>query len=350
MPNTRRQLIVFTIGLLIGIGFMVLLTPPPGAGGGPYTVTTAGSTTVFSLSQVWATFFQSEFPAFIVNPTTGGSGLGQSQVAQKLIDIGATSSYPTQEYIDANPRVKILPVSADALGIVANPLVNGSTFRLDSDMAVAIFQRNVTTWESFSTVFGVSVQQTGNINVYVRSDASGTTATLAKWLETSDQNPNPNANYAWKLGHSETLSWVAGTSSVDGNPSVAAGVLSDENGIGYVGLAFMSDLTQVDLYNPTTGEYVNPSITSALTALPDELSDPGADLMNSDIPGAYPIARLLYYMIHEENIGWHVLVFLNWVLIKGQTYIAGVGYVPINGTSAIEYSIDTVASLNPTTE
>ncbi|MFX1262163.1 MAG: PstS family phosphate ABC transporter substrate-binding protein [Promethearchaeota archaeon] len=348
MVSIKRQLIVFILGMLIAFGFVVVLTPPTEFGSGPYTITTAGSTTVFTLSQEWATQFQNESQSFIVNPGAGGSGLGQSQIAQRLIDVGATSSYPEDEYIQENPRVRIIPVSADALGIVVNPEVNGSTFALDCDMAVAIFQRNISTWEELESTFGVSVEQSGSINVYVRSDASGTTATFAKWLETADENANPYANYTWRLGHSETLSWSPEISSVDGNPGVATGVLGDMQGIGYVGLAFMEGLIPADLYNPSIDEYIEPSLINALKAIPSVLSDPGANLMNSNLEGAYPIARLLYYMVHEDNVAWQVLIFMDWVLTRGQTFISGVGYVPINGTAAIDYSISLVASLDPT--
>jgi ABC-type phosphate transport system substrate-binding protein len=348
MTSMKRQLMVFILGMLIAFGFVVILTPPGEYGRGPYTITTAGSTTVFTLSQEWATRFQFDYPAFIVNPSTGGSGLGQSQVARQLIDIGATSSFPDNDYIQSNPHVKIFPISADALGIVVNPNVNGTTFKLDCDMAVAIFQRNISTWEELESTFGVNIEQSGTINVYVRSDASGTTATFAKWLDTADETANSHANYSWGLGHSETLSWAPEISSVDGNPGVAAGVLGDPQGIGYVGLAFMEGLVSADLYNPSIGEYIEPSLENALKALPSVLSDPGANLMNSNLEGSYPIARLLYYMIHEDNIAWHVLVFMNWVLTRGQMFISGVGYVPINGTSAIIYSINAVSSLNPT--
>ncbi len=348
MASVKRQFIVFILGMLVMLGFVIILTPPSDYGGGPYTITTAGSTTVFSLSQEWAARFQYDYPAFMVNPSTGGSGLGQSQIAEQLIDVGASSSYPENDYIQANPNVSIIPISADALGIVVNPEVNGTSFKLDCDMAVAIFQRNVTTWEELEVIFGVIVAQTGSINVYVRSDASGTTATFAKWLETSDDNPNPFANYTWRLGHSETLSWAPGISSVDGNPGVAVGVLGDEHGIGYVGLAFMNGLTPAELYNPSIDEYIEPSFANSLKALPAYLADPGADLMNSELEGAYPIARLLYYLVHKDNLGWHVLVYLNWVLTRGQTFISNVGYVPINGTSAIIYSLNLVSLLNPT--
>jgi phosphate transport system substrate-binding protein len=348
MTSIKRQLLVFVFGMLIAFGFVVILTPPSNFGGGPYIITTAGSTTVFTLSQEWATRIQYDYPPFIVNPQTGGSGLGQSQIAQKLIDIGASSSYPKEDYIIDNPQVKVIPVSADALGIVVNPAVNGSSFNLDCDMAVAIFQRNITTWEELETTFGVNVGQSGSINVYVRSDASGTTATFAKWLETSDETANSYANYTWGLGSSETLSWAPDISSVDGNPGVATGVLSDAHGIGYVGLAFMKGLTPASLYNPSIDEYIEPSLENVLKALSQYLSDPGANLMNSELAGSYPIARLLYYMVNEENIAWHVLVFLDWVLTRGQMFISDLGYVPINGTSAITYSLNLVSSLIPT--
>ena len=147
------------IGILLGAGGLIFISPPPG-GGGHGTITTAGSSTVYPLSQIWATEFNADFPSLTVNPSSGGSGLGQSLVGQALIDIGASSSYPKQGYIDDNPDVEILPVSADALGVVVNEAVNGSSFKMDCDMVVAIFQRNITTWADFSTVFDVTIQET----------------------------------------------------------------------------------------------------------------------------------------------------------------------------------------------
>ncbi|MHA1247559.1 MAG: PstS family phosphate ABC transporter substrate-binding protein [Candidatus Thorarchaeota archaeon] len=347
MARGRTQLLVtFLVGLVVG---SMLTLGVISSGPGPiYTITTAGSSTVYPLSQEWATRFHDEYPNFVVNPSAGGSGLGQSEVASGLIDIGASSSYPKDSYWEVAPHVRILPISADALGIVANPAVNGSVLKLDCDMVVAIFQRNVTTWEEFETTFGVTIQQTGPINVYVRSDASGTTATFGKWLETADENTNANgAEFEWKLGHEETISWAKGTNSVDGNPGVAEGVHSDDHGVGYVGLAFMEGLTVASLYNPGNGQWVTANLTNVLRALPEEMTDPSVNIMNSPNEGAYPIGRLLYYLVNEEKIRWEVVVFLNWVLVRGQVFVSNVGYVPINGTSAIDYAHSVVASLSP---
>jgi ABC-type phosphate transport system substrate-binding protein len=335
------------VGILLGAGGLIFISPPPG-GGVQGTITTAGSSTVYPLSQIWATEFNVVFPGLSVNPSTGGSGLGQSMVAQALIDIGASSSFPKQDYVDANPDVEILPVSADALGIVVNEGVNGSSFKLDCDMAVSIFQRNVTTWSDFASVFGVNVQETGSIDVFVRSDASGTTATFAKWLETADENTNANgAEYEWGLGHEEALSFPAGVNAVDGNPGVASGVEGDTTAIGYVGLAFMGDLIPADLYNPGNGEWVTPSIANAVKAIPSNLTAPGQNIMNSDIEGAYPIARLLFYIVNRNHLSENTITFVSWCLIQGQKFVSVVGYVPINGTSAQGYSISIMSSLSP---
>lgn len=333
------------IGIILGAGGLIFISPPPNEGV-TGTITTAGSTTVYPLSQEWAARFALANPGLTVNPSTGGSGLGQSLVGEGLIDVGASSSFPKSDYIEANPLVEILPISADALGVVVNEAINGTSFKMDCDMVVAIFQRNVTTWDDFSTIFDVEIQQTGAINVYVRSDASGTTSTFAKWLETADENTNPNgAEYEWMLGHEEALSFPAGISAVDGNPGVASGVENDDHGIGYVGLAFLGDFVSAQLYNPGNDEWVNPSVANAVKAIPSNLTAPGANMMNSEIEGAYPIARLLFYLVNRENLQWYTLRYLTWCLVQGQQHVAGVGYVPINGTSAQHYSLGIVGSL-----
>ena len=167
-------------------------------------------------------------------------------------------------------------------------------------------------------------------------------------METADENTNPNgAEFEWGLGHEEALSFPAGINAVDGNPGVASGVGNDDHGIGYVGLAFLGDLVAIELYNPGNGEWVDPTLDNAVRAIPSVLSDPGQNLMNSDIFGAYPIARLLFYLINRNNLHWYTLTYLTWCLVHGQQYVPVVGYVPINGTSAQAYSLSIIGTLSP---
>ncbi|MBN2230204.1 MAG: PstS family phosphate ABC transporter substrate-binding protein [Candidatus Thorarchaeota archaeon] len=345
--DSKTLIVGLVIGLLIGAGGIFIAAPALFPSTTPtYTITSSGSTTVLPLSQMWASEIGDFYPNFVFNPTGGGSGKGQADAASGLVDIGASSSYPKEDWRTANPNVDILPISADALGIVVNDAVNGSTMYMDADQACAIFARNITTWEAFETTFGVSVEATGDINVYVRSDASGTTATFAKWLKTAADYDHPDADYTWGYGDSESIDWAAGINAVEGNPGVASGVESDANAIGYVGLAFMDDVTAVWLYNPSLDEYIEPTVENALNALPDVITNPGVNLFNADRPNAYPIARLIFYLI-PENPQWYTIAFLSWCLSAGQTYILDVGYVPIAGSSAGSYAVSVIATMVP---
>jgi phosphate transport system substrate-binding protein len=301
---------------------------------------------VLPLSTEWASRVVGYFPTFRFNPSGGGSGVGQSDAATGTVQIGASSSFPKEDWRTANPDVHILPVSADALGVVVNPSVN-ATMKLDCDQAVAIFARFVTTWEDFESTFNVQVDATGEINVYVRSDASGTTATFGKWLETADETANPYQNYTWEYGDSEEIAWHGDIVGAEGNPGVAAAVESDIQGIGYVGLAFMEGLLPCDLYNPALDEYIEPTVENALNSLPDVITDPGVNLFNNDKADAYPIARLLFYLVNPTVLEWPTIAFLDWCLTQGQQYIPNVGYVPIAGTSAATFAISVIAGMVP---
>lgn len=335
-------LVGLVIGLIVGAAGVFVATSGPTY----YQISSSGSTTVLPLSTEWASRVVEYYPTFRFNPSGGGSGTGQADAASGAVDIGASSSYPKEVWRTDNPDVHILPISADGLGVVVNPAVN-STMKLDADMVVAIFARNVTTWAEFESTFNVDVVASGNINVYVRSDASGTTATFAKWMETAEVNPNPCANYTWCYGDSEEIAWHPDLVGAEGNPGVAASVESDPLGIGYVGLAFMENLVPCDLWNPSLEEYIEPAVANALKALPDVITDPGVNLFNSDNAGAYPIARLLFYLVNPTVLKWQTIVFLDWCLTQGQQFIPNVGYVPINGTSAATFALSIVSAMTP---
>ncbi|MDF1541002.1 MAG: hypothetical protein P1Q69_19050, partial [Candidatus Thorarchaeota archaeon] len=102
-----------------------------------------------------------------------------------------------------------------------------------------------------------------------------------------------------------------------------------------------------ELYNPGNGEWVAPSLENAIRAIPETLSEPGANIMNSEIEGAFPIARLIFYLVNQNNLRWYTLTYITWCIVQGQRYVPTVGYVPINGTSAQAYSLSLIATLSP---
>jgi len=306
------------------------------------TVKTAGSTTVFPLSQKWAEEYHKTYWQVTIQVAGGGTGAGIAQVAQGLIDIGAASSPLTPAQKQQYPFLVQIPVAIDALAIVVNPSVSDN-LRLTRAMVVDIFDGKITTWSQFSSKYHVSIKATGQIQVYVRADASGTTDTFTRWLKTDP---------AWTRGSGEAITWPADPRfhAVQGNPGVAEGVKSDSNGIGYVGLAFVSGLTAATVQNPTTKEYVAPSYDSAKKAVPNEITDAGQLIMNSNVPGAYPIARLLYYIVNTNKVSKAALDYISWVISTdgGQQYVRAVGYIEISGTAVQTLSQKILSGLKPT--
>jgi phosphate transport system substrate-binding protein len=336
----------FAVGLLIGLlvgGALGFYFAPHGLSPA-FRVTTAGSTTIFPLSTKWAEEYEAIFPDVVVQVSAGGSGLGQTQVAVGIVDIGASSSYPSDAYRGANPTVKTIPVAADALALVTHPSVNGTAgVKLTRNQVISIFNGSITSWEAFKAGWTVSIAATGTINVYVRSDASGTTATLGGWLADGT---------GWSLGQGETISWPAQPNfhAVDGNPGVKSGVQSQAGSIGYVSLAFTDGVTAAALYNEGNAEWVSPSPQAAKLAIPGNITDPGASLMDSNTTGAYPIARLFFYLVNTQYLRKSAHDFTKWCVTTGQNtdwVRTDVGYVEITGTGAQTLALGILGSFSP---
>ena len=366
MKLTSSSVIVgLIIGLLIGIplGFFIAPQSPPAG----VNLKTAGSTTVYPLSVAWSCHYFDSTNGFAkVEVSAGGSGYGRTSAVQGSVDFGAASSYkdPVDYGAANNDQILTIPAAADALAVVCNTAVNSSGVAFTREWLIPIFQGNITTWEDFETEFGISIDATGSIQVYHRSEASGTTATFTGWLEEGEYS-----TYNWTLGDDELINWPSGPTihGAEGNPAVANGVASDPNGIGYVGLAFTEGLAAALLYNEGNGEWVNASAETAKTAIPASPTPP-FNIMDSSTPGAYPIARLIFYLVNKEppstsflrtqygvlppyGVRQETVDFLNWALSEtgGQrTEIIReeVGYLEITGTGALTYSQDLVDTLS----
>ncbi len=342
--NNSSLAIGLILGLIIG-AFVGWYIAPRGS---PILsrITTSGSTTIHPLSTKWAEEYTAEYSSIQIQVSAGGSGLGQTQAAEGIVDIGASSSYPEPEFLEANPTVRVIPVAADALAIITNNVVNGSSgMKLTRNQAVSIFNGTITTWENLEAAWGVTIAATGSIEIYVRADASGTTATFGQWLENG---------VGWTLGHGESISWPGQPNihAVDGNSGVKSGVQSDSNGIGYVGLAYQDSVTPAAIYNEGNGEWVLPSSGAAKLAIPANLTDPGLPLMESSTPGAYPIVRLLFYLVNTNFVKEAPLTFIRWCLTTGQnpTWIQDVvGYLDIMDTGAQTLALTIVDSITPIT-
>jgi ABC-type phosphate transport system substrate-binding protein len=349
------------IGIIIGapLGFFLAPQAPPAQ----VNLKTAGSTTVYPLSVAWSSaYFAASNGAVKLEVSAGGSGYGRTSAQEGSVDFGAASSYK-----DLGANIITIPIAADALAVVTNENVNGTGgMRLTREQCLAIFQSNITTWEDLETEFGLTISASGPINVYVRSDASGTTATFTKWLGEAEYP----GGYNWTLGDDELIAWPGGNVvASEGNPGVANNVLGDNNGIGYVGFAFTEGLQLVTLYNEGNDEWVVPTPEAAKLAIPDPLPGAGENIFDSTTTGAYPIARLIFYLVNNDPPSTSFLrtqygivaplamrrqahEFLSWAISETGGQVLSiiredVGYLEITDTGAEDFALNTLEDLEP---
>lgn len=176
-----------------------------------------------------------------------GSSTGVASVIDGTSEIGMSSRDPKdKEVAKAKAKgvdMKTITVAKDGIAIIvneANPLEN-----ITLEEVELIFSGDVTDWSGITA-------QTGDISAYTRNTSSGTYAVFQEMA----------------MGSRD---YGTDTQKMAGNEQIAAEVAKNPNGIGYVGLAYIS--------------------TPGVKVLPVN----GAQPEDSN----YPIARPLYYLINK---------------------------------------------------
>lgn len=178
-----------------------------------------------------------------------GSSTGVASVIDGTAAIGMSSRDPKAKEI-AKAKTKgvdmnTITVAKDGIALIvneANPLEGIALEEIE-----LIFSGDVTDWSGITA-------QTGSISAYTRNTSSGTYAVFQKMAMNSRD-------------------YGSDTQKMAGNEQIAAEVASNPNGIGYVGLAYIS--------------------TPGVKVLPVE----GAQPDSKD----YPLARPLYYLTNKNQ-------------------------------------------------
>ena len=211
-----------------------------------------------------------------------GSTTGISAIIDSTAQIGMSSrrAKPT-EVSQATARgvsMKPIIVAFDGIGVIVNqgnPLAT-----LTKRQVEQVFAGDITDW---SQVGGTP----GKISIYTRNTSSGTYADF-KELAMKKRD------------------YASSSQKMAGNEQIAAEVAKNPNGIGYVGLAYLSD----------------PGIKTVSIdgALPNE---------ESVIAKKYPYARPTFYYTNGEPTG-EAAKFVEFTLSdEGQKIVRKVGFVPV---------------------
>ncbi len=178
-----------------------------------------------------------------------GSSTGVASVIDGTAAIGMSSRDPKAKEI-AKAKTKgvdmnTITVAKDGIALIVNEASPLEGIALEE--IELIFSGDVTDWSGITA-------QTGSISAYTRNTSSGTYAVFQKMAMNSRD-------------------YGSDTQKMAGNEQIASEVASNPNGIGYVGLAYIS--------------------TPGVKVLPVEGAQPDAK--------EYPLARPLYYLTNKSK-------------------------------------------------
>ncbi|MFN8113517.1 MAG: phosphate ABC transporter substrate-binding protein [Solirubrobacterales bacterium] len=197
------------------------------------TITLSGSTSVAPLAAKLASKYVQKTDGVQFKLLQGGSDVGISDVSHGRVTLGMSSRDPKS----SDPGgIVFNKIARDAICLItnnANPLPN-----LSQSQVQAVFGGGVRSWKDVS-----GAQQSGTIDLFVRTAASGTQDAFQKIF----------------LG---STSVFGGASAKSSNGLVQQAVKNDKNGIGYVSEAFTKGVhvtpyqgVDCTLRNAKSGQY-----------------------------------------------------------------------------------------------
>lgn len=275
------------------------------------TISISGAFALYPLVVQWADEYQKTHSDVEFDISAGGAGKGMSDALAGAVDIAMVS----REVRDAEAEQGAvgIPVTKDAV----IPTANANNPVLDQLLATGLtsergaqvwISSEITTWGEF-----VGTDDTSEIHVYTRADASGAGEVWALYLGGSAQED---------LSQGDNI-------GAPSDPEIARAVQDDPLGIGYNNLNFA--------YDPTTQQPIE-----GLVIIPIDLNGDGritddenfygdkTALTTAIAEGLYPSppARVLYLVTDGQPDG-ATADFIRWVLTDGQAFVNAAGYVPL---------------------
>ena len=268
------------------------------------TIAIAGSSTVFPISEAVAEEFTKKYPGVRVNVASTGTGAG----GRAMCDGGTIQIWDASRPAKKEQEIEKclangielieLPVAFDALSVIVSP-ENHWASCLSVDALKRIFgptaQRHTMNWDQVNPEYPDQ-----RLRIYGPTTSSGT---FDYFTEAIMGEPG---------AHRGDLDLAT-----EEDPLIASGVMGTPGGIGYFGLAYLTqyqDLVRsVAIKNPRTGECIEPS---ARTVENGEY-----------LPLARPI--FIYVRLDELESRLEVRAFVDFYLEEAVNLVTDVGYVPL---------------------
>ncbi len=300
-------------------------------------ITIVGSGATFPQPQIekWIDVYTERHPNIEIEYTGKGSGAGQNDFKQGLVDF-ACSDPPLSESLwdELKKKGELLqfPIIVGAVVVVYN-LPEVENLRLDGETLAKIFMGKIEYWDDpaikqFNPEANLPHEK---ILVVHRSDSSGTTKIFTTYLSlVSDE-------WAEKVGSGKTVDWpvdkLGRGIGGKGNQGVATAVKQNLYSIGYVELSYAlkENFSIVALKNKA-GKFVTANeetIKSAVSMVSVSIPSPREGykedlkaLLNAAGEKSYPIVAFSHIVIWEkyEDKAKDKAIkdFVKWILTEGQ--------------------------------
>ena len=301
----------------------------------------AGSSAQRNAMDLWVKNFQAACEGVEINYQGIGSGGGITKFNQGQVAFaGSDSALKDEEVAESQKICKggkgvNLPMVGGPIAI-AYKLDGVDNLVLDASTIAKIFDTKITKWNDEAIAKlnpGVKLPDT-TIQAFHRSDESGTTQNLGKYLSTA-------AAADWKHDP-KSKSWPAqGGQAANGSSGVATAVKDTEGSISYMELSYAtSNKSSTVSINTGAAAPVAASSENASKAIAAaKVKGTGSDVALSldyktKAEGAYPIVLVTYEIACDKGNKAETLptlkAFLNYTVSEeGQKVLTDAGYAPL---------------------
>ncbi|BFV57877.1 phosphate ABC transporter substrate-binding protein PstS [Kitasatospora sp. CMC57] len=300
----------------------------------------AGSTAQQSAIDVWKVAYGNACAGSTITYSGGGSGAGIQQFNQGKVTFAGSDSALKPAEADASKEVCKtgqginLPMVAGLIAIVYN--VDGvDNLVLDGPTTAKIFDSQITKWNDPAIVAlnpGAKLPD-ADIQTVHRSDDSGTTENLTKYLEKTSGG-------AWAYKPAKAWAGKGGQSAAQ-NAGVSAQVKQVKNSISYAELAYAqtNNLKSAAIATGAAKPVEATAANAANTFAKAKIAGTGSDLALSldyatKEEGSYPLVLVTYEIVCDKGNKAETLEtlksFLTYTISDaGQQAISAKGYVPL---------------------
>ncbi len=313
------------------------------------TLNETGSSLLYPLFNLWQPVYTKAHPGVKINTASTGSGTGQAQSMNGLVQIGASDAYLSNAQMRMHPSMLNIPTAISSQMVNYNvPHLNGKHLKLSGPVLAEIYAGKITRWNAPQIQKmnpGVHLPNHRIVTVH-RSDGSGDTFIFTQYL--SKSTPWWNSKY----GYGTTVSWapVSGNIGAEGNPGMVDALKNNDYSVAYVGISYKAQIEKYGLgeakLKNRAGNYVLPrprTVKAAAAAMvPKTPADQRISLIFAPGKMSYPIINYEYALVNSrqpsKEMAGSLRKFLLWAISSNggnaMTFMKKVHFVPLPPSAA----------------